>query len=51
MQLGYPVFIIQAAVLPNAALGAAMALGSLMLLNYVHIMTRDVSLKSRVSAI
>jgi uncharacterized membrane protein SirB2 len=39
MQLGNPVFIILAVVLPNAALGAAMALGSLMLLNYVHIMT------------
>ena len=39
MQLGNPVFIILAIVLPNAALGMAMALGSLMLLNYVHIMT------------
>ncbi len=39
VQLGNPVFIISAIVLPNAALGVAMALGSLMLLNYVHIMT------------
>ena len=39
VQLGNPVFIISAIVLPNAALGIAMALGSLMLLNYVHIMT------------
>ena len=38
-QLGNPVFIILSIVLPNAALGIAMALGSLMLLNYVHIMT------------
>jgi hypothetical protein len=39
VQLGNPVFIISAIVLPNAALAVAMALGSLMLLNYVHIMT------------
>ena len=39
VQLGNPVFIILSVVLPNAALGVAMALGSLMLLNYVHIMT------------
>jgi hypothetical protein len=39
IQLGNPVFIILAVVLPNAALGVAMAIGSLMLLNYVHIMT------------
>lgn len=39
VQLGNPVFIILAVVLPNAAFGVAMALGSLMLLNYVHIMT------------
>jgi len=39
VQLGTPIFIILAIVLPNAALGVAMALGSLMLLNYVHIMT------------
>jgi hypothetical protein len=38
-QLGNPVFIVAAVVLPNAALALAMALGSLMLLNYVHIMT------------
>jgi len=39
IQLGNPVFIVLAVVLPNAALGVAMTLGSLMLLNYVHIMT------------
>jgi uncharacterized membrane protein SirB2 len=39
IQLGNPVFIILAIVLPNAALGVAMMLGSLVLLNYVHIMT------------
>jgi len=39
VQLGNPVFIILSVVLPNAALGVAMMLGSLMLLNYVHIMT------------
>jgi uncharacterized membrane protein SirB2 len=39
VQLGNPVFIILAVVLPNVALGVAMMLGSLMLLNYVHIMT------------
>jgi hypothetical protein len=39
VQLGNPVFIISVIVLPNAALAVAMALGSLMLLNYVHIMT------------
>jgi len=39
VQLGNPVFIILSVVLPNAALGVAMAIGSLMLLNYVHIMT------------
>ena len=39
VQLGNPVFIILAIVLPNAALGVAMMLGSLVLLNYVHIMT------------
>jgi len=39
VQLSNPVFIISAVVLPNAALGVAMALGSLILLNYVHIMT------------
>ena len=39
VQLGNPVFVISAIVLPNAALAVAMALGSLMLLNYVHIMT------------
>ena len=38
LQLGNPVFIVVAIVLPNAALGAAMASGSLMLLHYVHIM-------------
>ena len=38
LQLGNPVFIILAIVLPNAALGVAMASGSLMLLHYVHIM-------------
>ena len=38
VQLGNPVFIISAIVLPNAALAVAMTLGSLMLLNYVHIM-------------
>ena len=38
-QLGNPTFIVAAVVLPNAALALAMALGSLMLLNYVHIMT------------
>ena len=38
LELGNPVFIILAIVLPNAALGAAMATGSLMLLHYVHIM-------------
>ena len=39
VELGNPVFIVLAIVLPNAALGVAMALGSFMLLNYVHIMT------------
>jgi uncharacterized membrane protein SirB2 len=39
VQLGNPVFIILSVVLPNAALSVAMMLGSLMLLNYVHIMT------------
>lgn len=39
VQLGNPVFIIVSIVLPNAALSMAMMLGSLMLLNYVHIMT------------
>lgn len=39
LQLGNPVFIILAVVLPNAALALAMALGSLMLLNYVHVVT------------
>jgi uncharacterized membrane protein SirB2 len=39
VQLGNPVFIIVSVVLPNAALSMAMMLGSLMLLNYVHIMT------------
>ncbi len=39
VQLGNPVFITLSVVLPNAALGVAMAIGSLMLLNYVHIMT------------
>jgi hypothetical protein len=39
IRLGHPVFIVAAVVLPNAALALAMALGSLMLLNYVHIMT------------
>ena len=39
VQLGNPVFIIVSIVLPNAALSMAMLLGSLMLLNYVHIMT------------
>ena len=38
-QLGNPTFIVCAVVLPNAALALAMALGSLMLLNFVHIMT------------
>lgn|SRR3972149_3245443 len=39
VQLGNPVFIVLAIVLPNAALGVAMAMESLALLNYVHIMT------------
>lgn len=39
VELGNPVFIVLAIVVPNAALGLAMALGSFMLLNYVHIMT------------
>ena len=39
IHLGSPIFIILAIVLPNAALGVAMMLGSLVLLNYVHIMT------------
>ena len=39
VQLGNPVFIILAVVLPNVALGVAMALGSLILLDYVHVMT------------
>ena len=38
-QLGNPVFIALSIVLPNAALAIAMALGSLALLNYVHVMT------------
>jgi len=38
-QLGNPVFIILSIVLPNAALAVAFAVGSLMLLNYVHVMT------------
>lgn len=38
-QLGNPVFIILSIVLPNAALAIAWGLGSLMLLNYVHVMT------------
>lgn len=39
IRLGNPVFIILAVVLPNAALVLAMAIGSLLLLNFVHIMT------------
>lgn len=38
VHLANPVFIILVVVLPNAALGVAMAIGSLMLLDYVHIM-------------
>jgi len=38
IELGNPVFILLAIVLPNAALGAAMVSGSLTLLNYVHVM-------------
>ncbi|HEY4774373.1 MAG TPA: hypothetical protein VIH40_06095 [Xanthobacteraceae bacterium] len=38
VDLGNPVFILLAVVLPNAALAAAMASGSLTLLNFVHVM-------------
>ena len=38
IQLGNPAFIVLSIVLPNAALGLAMALGSLVWTNYVHIM-------------
>ncbi|MCZ7564541.1 MAG: DUF4149 domain-containing protein [Burkholderiales bacterium] len=39
VRLANPTFIALAVLLPNAALGVALALGSLVLLNYVHIMT------------
>ena len=38
LQLGGPVFVVLAIVLPNVALGVAMALDSLAWLNYVHVM-------------
>ena len=37
-QLGGPVFVVLAIVLPNVALGVAMALDSVAWLNYVHVM-------------